>query len=99
MCIFFIALRVDPNDYAFFIGLRDVTGNNEDYQWERDGDNLTFANWAPGQPNTSSQRCAYVIAFPDMGETEGEWDDIPCTSQFGAICEADLVSKEALRKN
>ena len=93
MHFFFIALRAAFEDIGFYIGLRDVTGNNNDYKWERDGDDLTFANWGTGQPSGSEQACAQVIAFPAFGAEVGEWDDVRCPIELGALCEADRVSK------
>ena len=90
---FLIALQASSQDFGFYIGLRDVTGNNMDYKWERDGDDLTFANWGTGQPSGGIQRCADVIAFPMFGAEVGEWDDIGCHLLLGALCEADPVSK------
>ena len=93
----FTALRTSRADWAFFIGLRDVTGNNIDYKWSRDGDDLTFSNWGNGQPNGLDTRCALVVANPIFGGSAGIWDDLSCDStSFGAICEADRVCKKSL---
>ena len=73
-----------------WIGLRDETGNNDDYRWTRDGDSLTFSNWAPTQPNTPAEQCVVTGTF-EPGT--GLWGDNLCVSQWGAICEADKASQ------
>ena len=93
-CVFFVlALRAATQDFGFWIGLRDVTGNNMDWKWERDGDNLTDANWIPTQPSGPTQRCVDVLAVPMFGGAVGQWDDDFCTAPRGAVCEADRVGK------
>ena len=93
----FTALRTSRADWAFFLGLRDVTGNNEDYKWQ-DGDDLTFDNFGGIQPNNINHRCAVVVANPIFGGFPGVWDDLDCSSQFGVVCETDPASKISYSK-
>ena len=88
----FTALRVEPVDFTFYIGLRDVTGNNRDYKWTRDGDDVTFAFWADNQPNDASHRCVRAFANQIGGIVTGQLDDVDCNQEFGALCETDKVS-------
>ena len=73
----------------YYIGLKDVTGNNRDYRWTRDGANLTFSNWASNEPNAVSELC--VAAFARASRF-GQWADINCGRSEYAMCEADMVS-------
>ena len=89
----FTALRANPGDFALYIGLQDVTGNNMDYQWVRDGTNLTFPNWGLNQPSSMRSRCAAVSANLISGREVGKWVDVGCDESFGSICETDRVSQ------
>ena len=78
----------------YYIGLRDVTGNNVDYKWTRDGDNLNFTNWNNGQPNFANERCVTVFSLASIA---GKWFDSKCDGTNGggffSVCETDKVSK------
>ena len=69
----------------YWIGLRDVVGNNKisNYRWLKDGSSLAFANWVKYEPGSSSERC--VVQY-----TSGLWNDVHCHTRRGAICELNV---------
>ena len=92
LCAYVTALDEPP---IFWIGLKDVTGNNDDYRWTRDGANLTYTNWGTNQPNSIQEECVVVFNFHPFNFT---WNDISCTRRFSALCESDRVSRTSFLK-
>jgi hypothetical protein len=54
-------------------------------RYVRGTDNAAFyTNWSAGEPNNSGgEDCGHMYA-------NGQWNDIPCTGSYGAICERDF---------
>ena len=84
---FFFSFSASQTFFAYYIGLKDVVGDNNisSHKWLRDGSSLTFQNWYTGQPATQSQTCVTQIGI-------GQWTDVPCYVSFGSICELINVS-------
>ena len=66
-----------------FIGLSDKVGDNQlsSYRWEQDMSNLTYRNFANGEPGHSSQKCVGIK------KTNFKWYDFHCSQGFPALCE------------
>ena len=76
----------ETREGGYWIGLKDVVGDNNisSYRWVQDGSSLTYQRWANiYEPNVPTDKCV-------MRYDGGDWDDVSCTFQFAAICEADV---------
>lgn len=52
----------------------------DDWVWDHSGNDLTYRNWYPNQPNGGkSEEC--------MLSEDGSWHDYPCDFTFRIICE------------
>ena len=89
-CTFvYIAAHGAPGHFTY-IGLMDITGDNADYRWIRDGTKLNFTNWGPDEPHTTVEECVAVFNHePNIGK----WLDITCSLEHSAMCESDRVSQ------
>ena len=85
----FAALNVDRDNWAFYIGLIDTEGTNRNYKWVKSNTKMTFSNWAVNQPQRTGEKCVVAISNPIHGGFIGQWDDVYCSLQYGAICEID----------
>ncbi|XP_037822316.1 lectin subunit alpha-like [Lucilia sericata] len=58
------------------------------YSWISTGDNLTYTNWADGQPNFLARQeyCIQVTSTEDPDHPI-QWDDEKCSRPYGFICE------------
>ncbi|XP_070539201.1 perlucin-like protein [Ptychodera flava] len=65
-----------------WIGVTDVEVEGV-WVWV-DGSPLTYSNWMPGEPNNAGKRehCAHLYS-----NQHGKWNDYPCSTRFGFICE------------
>ncbi|XP_072021157.1 lymphocyte antigen 75-like [Amphiura filiformis] len=52
-----------------------------------DGSELTYENWAPGQPDSGSTQCAKMINDPDA---PGKWIDLSCSEENAYLCQTDI---------
>ncbi|GAH00521.1 unnamed protein product [marine sediment metagenome] len=77
---------------TFWIGANDRS-DNQSWVWSKDGAEFwngdengdptgsLYSKWDPGEPNTSSNDCAVMLAG-------GNWEDSNCNNNLGYICEA-----------
>lgn len=79
------------------IGLNDRDDEGM-FVWVSDGSEMTYSNWAPGQPDDF---CHYDMAYVSdrcyPGEdcvhvhgdaTEGTWNDDSCEMRFWSVCDS-----------
>lgn len=75
-------------------------GNNGVYRWMGSGRNVTFTNWAPGQPDnlfySNEQEDCINIFGTDRGGVGSKWNDHLCSTQLNFICEQEPSVKEDL---
>ena len=74
---------------ASWIGLSDAA---EEGNWVwTSGERAKFTKWSTAEPNNSQgkENCAvlYTFVVSPVDERCGKWNDVPCQSQRGAICE------------
>ncbi|XP_048752140.2 macrophage mannose receptor 1-like isoform X2 [Ostrea edulis] len=81
----FIALQLDTTkSYNVWIGLSDESFESQ-FIW-LDNSPVDFTNWNNGEPNSYSENCAEMIV---SGERIGKWNDAPCSSKRGYICQTN----------
>lgn len=81
LCCSYIAGKACIQFDYFWVGgnERDIRGV---WQWVADGQNVTYTNWAPQQPNSVSQNCMTVDS------TTTKWFDSHCTlHRLAFVCE------------
>ncbi|CAH1244451.1 MRC2 [Branchiostoma lanceolatum] len=91
---FLIALKNAANiDTWFYLGL-DRRGGS----WTNvDGGELSYTDWADGQPSArSSEECGDI--FPGSDSRRDKWNDTPCSTNSGFICEAEKGVNVAMGK-
>ncbi|XP_065357580.1 lectin subunit alpha-like [Calliphora vicina] len=61
-----------------------AVGDNRLFMWMTMGEEFTFNNWSPGNPDFVEQNeyCVQIAGGPNM-----QWNDNTCTKKFGFICE------------
>ncbi|XP_077984195.1 perlucin-like [Glandiceps talaboti] len=66
-----------------WIGLSDRAAEGV-WKWI-DNTRVTYSNWIPGQPSNYQGRedCGHLW----KGTYDGKWNDAPCSSKMGFICE------------
>jgi hypothetical protein len=54
----------------------------EGSKWSETNEDVTFFDWAPGEPNSNNENCAV------FGDTIGyKWADVTCHSARNILCE------------
>ncbi|CAH1244449.1 PKD1 [Branchiostoma lanceolatum] len=91
---FLIALKNAANrDTWFYLGL-DRRGGSWTYA---DGGELSYTDWADGQPSgRNSEECGDI--FPGSDSRRDKWNDTPCSTNSGFICEAEKGVNVAMGK-
>jgi cysteine-rich repeat protein len=82
--LFVTALRDElANNTYYWLGLNDLDLEGT-FVWVS-GAEVTYTNWAPGEPNDigGDEDCATVFRAGDS------WYDYPCQTSCTAVCEAD----------
>ena len=77
------AVRLNMTSESW-IGLSDAA---EEGNWVwTSGERAKFTKWSTAEPNNSQgkENCAVLYTFV---VSHGKWNDVPCQSQRGAICE------------
>uniref|UniRef100_T1PK09 Lectin C-type protein n=1 Tax=Musca domestica TaxID=7370 RepID=T1PK09_MUSDO len=64
------------------------------FVWSSTGKRFEFSNWSKGQPDNykSNEHCVHYYTITDF-----EWNDAPCTSKIGFICEENRFLRETRR--
>ncbi|XP_070570789.1 perlucin-like protein [Ptychodera flava] len=77
------------NIYHIWIGLSDVDVEGS-WEWE-DGSKVSYTNWNTGEPNDAGgiEDCAHFWSSLD-----GKWNDYPCTTRMGFVCERKSRDKD-----
>ncbi|XP_071941053.1 uncharacterized protein [Antedon mediterranea] len=84
--------------YKYWIGIKDVGGNNV-FKWT-DGSSASYTKWLPNRPGNSLTEDCGAAAFIDVYDTRnvstdlGDWDIMNCTSILPAICEYPIQEEE-----
>ncbi|XP_055998492.1 lectin BRA-3-like [Ostrea edulis] len=72
---------------AYYIGVNDIVNEGE-FVWISSGQNATYLNWGPDQPNNrwGNENCVVIRYDPGQG-FDMTWSDDPCTDLNTYICE------------
>lgn len=54
------------------------------YVWIKDGSELNYTNWNPGQPDRIKTALCCVA-----NSNTGKWDDVTCSGQYSFVCEKE----------
>ncbi|XP_073828777.1 lectin subunit alpha-like [Musca autumnalis] len=62
------------------------------FTWSSTGKRFEFSNWSKGQPDNykSNEHCVHYYTITDF-----EWNDAPCSSKIGFICEENRFLRAA----
>ena len=52
------------------------------WMWHQNGDQFTYTNWVPGQPDNIEGREDCLMYWKEI-----KWNDDPCNRQHSYICE------------
>ncbi|HUH03465.1 MAG TPA: C-type lectin domain-containing protein [Kofleriaceae bacterium] len=82
----------ENTDFSALAGLLDVWAGGNDIAEEAlwvwvTGELMGYTNWRSGEPNdygTTGEDCMVI-----EGDNGGLWDDRPCASSYGYICERE----------
>uniref|UniRef100_A0A1I8P288 C-type lectin domain-containing protein n=1 Tax=Stomoxys calcitrans TaxID=35570 RepID=A0A1I8P288_STOCA len=76
-----------------WIGGNDL-GEEGKFIWTPTGKRFEFSNWQKGQPDNykSNEHCVHYYNIADF-----EWNDAPCSSKIGFICEENHFLRLARR--
>jgi hypothetical protein len=82
------AQLVSPWGYGSAMWLGCSDGDDEG-KWKCNGQPMTYANWAPGKPDseTALDDCAQWLA------DSGQWNDASCAWKLGYVCRGDASMK------
>ncbi|XP_039269822.2 C-type lectin lectoxin-Lio2-like [Styela clava] len=92
-----------PPYRSFFIGLKDFSGGNSNFQWEN-GDLLHFLpgtpmQWARGEPNNFNNIPEDCVTMGSTGlQEEYKWFDVPCEVKRSYICERVTPTSEGINQ-
>lgn len=84
-------LMNDPDiNYLVWIGLKRNPKDMQKFIWS-DGNNSTYRNWVPGEPNMYEGKPEYCVHFDIRsfhGLKDSGWNDAPCDYSIvqGALC-------------
>lgn len=80
-----------PGSNAYYIGVNDIVNEGE-FVWISSGQNATYLNWGPDQPNNrwGNENCVVIRNDPGQG-FDMTWSDDPCTDLNTYICEMPYV--------
>ncbi|XP_077976436.1 uncharacterized protein LOC144432167 [Styela clava] len=75
--------------YGFFIGLRDMFGNNT-FTWD-DGSALTYSNWpnSGSEPNNVNETCV-IMGWIHVFYANLPWFDRKCQTRHGFVCQRGI---------
>jgi hypothetical protein len=74
MAVDMFLLTADPTgSHAYWIGLTDLFHERR-FSWISSGQNATYANWHPGQPDNFESIEHFVVMYPPSGG-ERTWND------------------------
>ena len=71
---------VNIKESAIWIGLRDVVGDNKNWQWS-DKTNLSWVNWGQNESNYKTEKCVAM-------EVSGKWADYLCDREIEFLCKS-----------
>ncbi|XP_075155822.1 lectin subunit alpha-like [Haematobia irritans] len=76
-----------------WIGGNDL-GEEGTFIWSSTGNRFEFSNWQKGQPDNykNNEHCVHYYTITDF-----EWNDAPCSSKMGFICEENRFWMAARR--
>lgn len=72
---------VSAGSSYMWIGLsRKIDSHDDSFYWV-DGSDLSFTNWASGEPSSTNENCTEFVM-----RTGGKWNDLRCTVHKPFIC-------------
>ena len=75
-------MGIDP-EHDWWLGLNDREQEGT-FVWVATDEELTYSNWAPGEPNDLlGEDCVSMDDSP-----AGEWNDASCSNTERYVCEA-----------
>ena len=77
----FVRQVVSAGSSYMWIGLsRKIDSHDDSFHWV-DGSDLSFTNWASGEPSSIHENCTEFVM-----RTGGKWNDLRCTVHKSFIC-------------
>ena len=74
--------------YEYWIGINDISEEGK-FVYESNGEQITWTNWGPGEPNNAPpKRAGDCVRLK-----EGKWWDQGCEKFHPFVCERKLVQK------
>ncbi|XP_071838886.1 uncharacterized protein [Apostichopus japonicus] len=88
----YLTTLLDDISYGVWIGLEDSRSEGQ-FTWV-DGSDVTFTNWAHLEPNGGPMENCVEIRHSMSQYIPGSWNDAPCDSRFGALCQRSRDASE-----
>ncbi|XP_006824446.2 C-type mannose receptor 2-like [Saccoglossus kowalevskii] len=71
-------------DDHYWIGVKDVVGDNKNYEYATGG-SVIYTDWSSNEPNNYKGTAEDCVEL--RGNHDYEWNDIPCSNKIAAVCE------------
>ena len=79
-------IRYGIRPRVYWIGIHDKT--SEGHFTYMDGRQISYTNWAHGEPNNGNGGEDCVEAFGGYNHHKaGKWNDVPCSAKLAFVCE------------
>ena len=80
MLLFFL-----ENHVSLWIGGEKDAINQ--WKWTTTEHEITWADWIPGQPDDSNEKCLEMRTFDSWAQSNGEWNNRVCGVWLMHVCE------------
>ncbi|XP_071953364.1 macrophage mannose receptor 1-like [Antedon mediterranea] len=79
----------EPSSRNRLIGYNDRLTEGT-FMWDdEDKTSTSYTRWASGEPNGGTEDCTIIYK-----SSNANWNDIPCTNNYVAICEMDITPRQ-----